>query len=171
MEFPKLARLNDPILHRRAQAVAPDAFGQLWFQHELDVLVEAMRYFRGVGIAAPQIGIARQMFACEVDHNTRYPDAPPVPLAIYVNPVLERDAETENVLQEGCLSVPALRADVPRATRIVLKAFDRYGQPVTVKAEGFLARIFQHEWDHLNGHIFLERVRDFGSVVRVRPAV
>jgi len=166
MDTLKLVHLNDPILHRKAKLVPPEIIKETWFQQELEALVEAMRTFHGVGIAATQVGIDRQVFICEVKHNERYPDQPDIPLQIYINPVIKKRSKEEDLLQEGCLSLPETWGEVPRACEVTLVALDREGKSVKVKAEGFLARIFQHECDHLEGHIFLERVRDMGSVIR-----
>ena len=164
----KLVRLADPILHRKAPDVEPEEIQDKTFQHFLDAMVMAMRHYNGVGIAAPQIGIGKQIFACEVRNNVRYQSAPNIPLQIYINPqIIERSGE-DVVLQEGCLSVADLRGDVPRAAKIRLSALDRSGNPVDIVAEGFLARIFQHECDHLAGHLFLERVRDRSSIVKIK---
>jgi len=166
MDVPKLVRLNEPILHKRASPVDPKDIGQPWFQNELDILVRAMRSYQGVGIAASQIGVDKKIFALEIKENARYPDALPIPLQIYINPVIKKYSSEQLVFQEGCLSVPSLRGDVPRSAEITLAAMDREGNEVTVKADGFLARIIQHECDHLNGLIFLQRVEDHGTVVR-----
>ena len=165
-DIPKLVRLDHPILHRRASLVEPNAIQEAWHQKELDILVLAMRHYHGVGLAAPQVGINRQIFVCEVNQNPRYPDAPNIPLQIYINPEITYRSLEEIIMQEGCLSIKGLRGDVPRSAKVTLSGFDRYGSSVKVDAEGFLARIFQHECDHLIGHIFLERIRDFSTVVR-----
>lgn len=132
----------------------------------LDMLVKAMRYYKGVGIAAPQVGINKKIFVCEVANNPRYPSAPEIPLQLFLNPRIIWISPEETILQEGCLSVRNLRGDVPRSAKIRLSALDRFGKPVEIAAESFLARIFQHECDHLSGHLFLERVRDHSTVVR-----
>ena len=168
MSIPKLVPLSNPLLHRKAQAVNVSEIKDQRFQLLLDNLVIAMRYYKGVGIAAPQIGITKQIFVCEVNKNIRYPDAPDIPLQIYLNPHLTHVTSEVVILQEGCLSVRHLRADVPRAQKVRLSALNRYGEIVGVDVEGFQARIFQHECDHLNGRLFLERVRDFSTVVKIR---
>lgn len=168
MDIPKLVRLDDPILHRRSKPVDVSVIRQSWFQTELEMLISAMRHYRGVGLAAPQVGINRQIFVCGVNKNPRYPEAEDIPLQVYINPEIKDPSGEETILQEGCLSVPTLRADVPRSLKLTLFALDRDGQAVRVRAEGFLARIFQHECDHLAGHLFLERVRDLSTVTRSR---
>ncbi len=168
MDALKLVRLADPILHRKASDVEPGEIPDKMFQKFLDAMVMAMRRYNGVGMAAPQIGIGKRIFACEVRNNLRYPSAPNIPLQIYINPQIIWRSEEDIVLQEGCLSVTDLRGDVPRAAKVRLSALDRSGNPVEIMAEGFLARIFQHECDHLVGHLFLERVRERSSIVKVK---
>lgn len=164
----KLVSLSSLFLHRKAHAVNPSEIKDRDFQQSLDNLVIAMRSYKGVGLAAPQVGINKQIFVCEVNKNIRYPTAPDIPLQIYLNPKLAVLTPDEVIMQEGCLSVRHLRADVPRAQKVRLSALNRFGEMTEIVAEGFLARIFQHECDHLDGHLFLERVRDFSTVVRWR---
>ena len=168
MAILKLVPLANPILHRKASEVDPSEIRDTEFQQFLDTLVAAMRHYNGVGIAAPQVGIDKQVFACEVNNNTRYPEAPSIPLQILINPKIIFYAQEEIILQEGCLSIKNLRGDVPRAGKVRLSALDRSANPVDILAEGFLARIFQHECDHLSGHLFLERVRDHSTMVKVK---
>lgn len=113
-----------------------------------------MRAANGVGLSANQIGLDMRVFVAEV------PDAEGG-LKFYAifNPEIEKISEDKNVLEEGCLSIPGTFGDVPRASRIAIKAQDKNGRPVKIKAWGFLARVFQHEIDHLNGHVFTDRTK------------
>jgi peptide deformylase len=113
-----------------------------------------MRTANGVGLSANQIGLDMRMFVAEV------PDAEGG-LKFYAifNPETEKISEEKNVFEEGCLSIPGVFGDVPRAARIAIKAYDKGGRAVKIKAWGFLARVFQHEIDHLNGHVFTDHTK------------
>lgn len=113
-----------------------------------------MRAANGVGLSANQIGLDLNMFVAEV------PDAEGS-LKFYTifNPVIERSSEEKSVIEEGCLSIPGVFGDVPRAARIAIKAQDKNGRAIKIKAWGFLARVFQHEIDHLNGHVFTDHTK------------
>ena len=134
----------------------------------LDML-DTMRAANGAGLAAPQIGVDLQLVVFGSGETVaRYPDAPPVPRTILLNPVISPLAEPggegaplELEDWEGCLSVPGLRAMVPRFARIRYTGFDPYGDPIDRTVEGFHARVVQHECDHLIGKLYPMRVRDF----------
>jgi peptide deformylase len=133
---------------------------------ELHLLVrdmfETMHAVDGAGLAAPQIGINLQLVIFGTDAvNPRYPDAPPVPRTVLLNPVIEPLGSEEEEGWEGCLSVPGLRGVVPRWSRIRYTGFDLYGDPIDRVADGFHARVVQHECDHLIGKLYPMRVRDF----------
>jgi peptide deformylase len=123
-------------------------------------MFDTMRAANGAGLAAPQIGEDLQLVIFGFDQNQRYPDAPPVPLTVLANPVIEPlDDETVDGW-EGCLSVPGLRGVVPRHARIRYRGFDAKGQPIEREADGFHARVVQHECDHLIGRLYPTRMRD-----------
>ena len=133
---------------------------------ELHTLVadlrETMRAVNGAGLAAPQIGVDLQVVIFGSDErNPRYPDRPLVPPTVLVNPVIEPLGPEEEEDWEGCLSVPGLRGKVPRFSRIRYRGFDPQGTPIDRVAEGFHARVVQHECDHLIGKLYPMRVRDF----------
>jgi peptide deformylase len=132
---------------------------------ELHALVadlrETMAAADGAGIAAPQIGVDLAVVIFGFERNERYPDAPPVPQTVLVNPRIDVLDATEEEGWEGCLSVPGLRGIVPRARRIRYAGFDERGTPIERVAEGFHARVVQHECDHLFGTLYPMRVRDF----------
>ncbi len=133
---------------------------------ELHLLVrdmfETMHAVDGAGLAAPQIGVNLQLVIFGTDAvNPRYPDAPPVPRTVLLNPVIEPLGSEEEEGWEGCLSVPGLRGVVPRWSRIRYTGFDLYGDPIDRVADGFHARVVQHECDHLIGKLYPMRVRDF----------
>ena len=124
-------------------------------------MFETMRSVNGAGLAAPQIGLDLQLVIFGVDHSDRYPDAPPVPETVLVNPVVEPIGDAEEEGWEGCLSVPGMRGVVPRFARIRYRGFDLEGRALEREAEGFHARVVQHECDHLIGKLYPMRIRDF----------
>lgn len=120
-----------------------------------------MRAANGAGLAAPQIGIGLQVVIFGFGANSRYPEAPPVPETVLINPVLTPIGEEQEEGWEGCLSVPGLRGMVPRWRRLRYSGFDQNGIPLEREAEGFHARVVQHECDHLLGILYPMRIRDF----------
>jgi peptide deformylase len=123
-------------------------------------MFDTMRAANGAGLAAPQIGEDLQLVIFGFDRNQRYPDAPPVPLTVLCNPVIEPIGDTLEDGWEGCLSVPGLRGVVPRFARIRYRGFDAQGVAITREAEGFHARVVQHECDHLIGRLYPTRMTD-----------
>jgi peptide deformylase len=123
-------------------------------------MFDTMRAANGAGLAAPQIGEDLQLVIFGFDRNERYPDAPAVPLTVLCNPVIEPIGDEVVDGWEGCLSVPGLRGVVPRHARVRYRGFDASGQPIEREAEGFHARVVQHECDHLIGRLYPTRMRD-----------
>jgi peptide deformylase len=122
---------------------------------------DTMAHLDGAGLAAPQIGVGLRVVVFGVTSNPRYPDAEAVPYTVLINPLIEPlSGETEEGW-EGCLSVPGLRGVVPRYSRLRYRGFDAAGKPIDRVAEGFHARVVQHECDHLDGILYPMRVRDF----------
>ena len=167
MTIHDILKMGDPRLLRVAPPIT---------QFDTDVLhllitdmLDTMRAANGAGLAAPQIGVDLQLVIFGTDAiNPRYPDAPVVPRTVLINPVITPLPPVEGgygpVEQEdweGCLSVPGLRAVVPRWHRIRYTGFDQYGDPIDRTVEGFHARVVQHECDHLIGKLYPMRVRDF----------
>ena len=125
-------------------------------------MFDTMHAVNGAGLAAPQIGIDLQLVIFGTDApNPRYPDAPPVPRTVLLNPVITLIGDAEDSDWEGCLSVPGLRGVVPRWATIRYQGFDQYGDPIDRTVDGFHARVVQHECDHLVGKLYPMRVRDF----------
>ena len=150
--------MGDPRLLRVAQRVSQFDTPEL---HGLVAdMFDTMAAANGAGLAAPQIGVDLQLVIFGFSHNQRYPDAPPVPRTVLVNPTITPLSEEEEEGWEGCLSVPGLRGVVPRYTRIRYAGFDERGQPIEREAEGFHARVVQHECDHLIGRLYPTRMRD-----------
>jgi peptide deformylase len=122
---------------------------------------DTMRAQNGAGLAAPQIGVGLRVVIFGVERNPRYPDVEPVPYTELINPVLTDLSSEMEEGWEGCLSVPGLRGVVPRHARLRYKGFDPLGKVIEREAEGFHARVVQHECDHLDGILYPMRVRDF----------
>ena len=143
--------------------------------HELVAdLFDTMHAYHGVGIAAPQIGINLQVVIFGFEASERYPDAAPVPRTILINPVITPLDDNQEAGWEGCLSVPGLRGEVPRYTKIRYQGFDPEGNAIDRIAEGFHARVVQHECDHLWGVLYPQRITDmtrFGYTDVLFPAL
>ena len=155
-----ILKMGDARLLRHAQPVTRFDTPEL---HALvQDLLDTMAAANGAGLAAPQIGVDLQVVIFGSDQpNPRYPDAPVVPRTVLINPVITPLGDEEEEGWEGCLSVPGLRGVVPRWRRIRYQGVDGLGQPIDRVAEGFHARVVQHECDHLWGKLYPMRVRDF----------
>ena len=159
MTIHEILKMGDPRLLRVAQPV--ERFGTPELRTLVADMFETMRSVNGAGLAAPQIGVDLQLVIFGFNRNERYPDAPAVPVTVLVNPVIEPLDDVEEEGWEGCLSVPGLRGVVPRWARIRYRGVDVDGAPIDRDAEGFHARVVQHECDHLRGVLYPMRVRDF----------
>jgi peptide deformylase len=161
MTVREILKMGDPRLLRVAEPVREFDTAAL---HELIAdMFDTMHAANGAGLAAPQIGVNLQLVIYGFKENTRYPDAPQVPETVLINPVLTPLSEEKEEGFEGCLSVPGLRGSVPRYTRLHYEGVDQYGQPIVRDAEGFHARVVQHEVDHLHGILYPMRITDFSK--------
>ncbi|GIX25236.1 MAG: peptide deformylase [Caldimonas sp.] len=159
MAVREILKMGDPRLLRVARPVREFDTAQL---HALvQDLFDTMRAAHGAGLAAPQIGVDLAVVIFGFTRNDRYPEAPPVPETVLINPHIEPLTDEEEEGWEGCLSVPGLRGVVPRFARIRYSGFDVQGRRIEREAEGFHARVVQHECDHLIGKLYPMRVRDF----------
>lgn len=159
MTVREILKMGDPRLLRVAEPVKRFDTPEL---HELIAdMFDTMHAANGAGLAAPQIGVNLQLVIYGFKNNPRYPDAPQVPETVLINPVLTPLSDEQEEAFEGCLSVPGLRGSVPRYTRLHYEGVDQYGKPIVRDAEGFHARVVQHEVDHLNGILYPMRIRDF----------
>jgi peptide deformylase len=150
--------VGNPLLRERAREVSLEELGSPEVQQIIDDLIDTMRHANGAGIAAPQIGVPLRITTIEVNENPRYPYKPKIPLTIVVNPVIEfLDDETVEI-NEGCLSVPNMRGTVSRYVNIRVRWLDRDGNEHDEIKRGLTAGTFQHECDHLDGKLFLDRV-------------
>ena len=160
MTVREILKMGDERLLRVAQPVRE--FGTPALRALIRDMEETMAAANGAGLAAPQIGVDLQLVIFGTDApNPRYPDAPPVPRTVLINPQITPLGTDEEEGWEGCLSVPGLRAVVPRWRRIRYTGFDEQGRRIDREAEGFHARVVQHECDHLVGKLYPMRVRDF----------
>jgi peptide deformylase len=158
MAVREVLRMGHPVLREKAKPV--EAFGTPELRALFEDMKETMAAKNGAGLAAPQIGVSQRIVIFGVDHNPRYPDAEEVPFTVLVNPklvMLTREVEED---WEGCLSVPGMRGVVPRYTKLRYSGFDIEGNPIERVAEGFHARVVQHECDHLDGILYPQRMTD-----------
>jgi peptide deformylase len=156
-----ITSVGDPVLRERARDVGADELASDEVQRFIDDLIETKRAAHGAGLAANQVGSLRRIAVVEVEPgNPRYPYKPPYPLTVLVNPELEPLGDETFEVNEGCLSVPDLRGELPRFARVRARFADRDGSPRQVVVSGLTAGTFQHEVDHLNGALFLDRVAD-----------
>jgi peptide deformylase len=156
-----IVTVGDPVLRERAREVSEDELRSPEVQRLIDDMVETRRAAHGAGIAANQVGSLLRVAIVEVEPgNPRYPYKPPVDLTVIVNPVIEPLDDELFAVNEGCLSVPGLRGDVDRYVNVRVQYVDRHGVPRSEVRRGLTAGTFQHELDHLDGVLFLDRVRD-----------
>jgi peptide deformylase len=149
--------VGDPILRERAHEVSAGELRSPAVQRLIDDMIATMRTAGGAGLAANQVGELLRIAVAEVDDNPRYPYKPPIPLTVMVNPVLEPVGDETVVINEGCLSVPDLRGDLERFVTVRARYLDRTGAEREQVVRGLTAGTFQHEVDHLDGVLFLDR--------------
>ena len=157
----EILKMGDPRLLRIAEPV--DHFDTPALHALVEDMFDTMRHANGAGLAAPQIGVDLQVVIFGFAHNERYPDAEPVPETVLINPIITPVSHDMEEGWEGCLSVPGLRGAVQRYSMIRYQGFDQYGSAIERLAEGFLARVVQHECDHLIGKLYPMRVTDFSK--------
>ena len=161
MSVLEIATVGDPVLRERAREVTAEELRSPEVQRLIDDMIETKRAAAGAGIAANQVGETLRIAVVEVEAgNPRYPYKPAVPLTVLVNPVLEPVGDTMAEINEGCLSVPDLRGTVDRYEAVRVRYLDREGGEHDELRRGLTAGTFQHEVDHLDGILFLDRVRD-----------
>lgn len=155
-----IVTVGHPVLRERARDVSADELASPEIQAFIDDLIDTMRHANGAGLAANQVGEPIRIAAIEVNDNPRYPYKPRIPLTVVVNPVLTAVDEELVEINEGCLSVPNLRGNVMRHVTVRLQFLDRHGVEHDEVKRGLTAGTFQHELDHLDGVLFLDRVTD-----------
>ncbi len=164
MAIRKIATIGHPVLRQLARKVTLDELRSPAVQSFIDDLVDTMHDANGAGLAANQIHEPIRVCAIEVRNNPRYPYKPNYPLTILVNPELTPTTNDTFLNYEGCLSVPNLRGEVKRACGVRVRAWDRHGKELDFEVKGLTAGTFQHEVDHLDGKVFLDRVEDTRSL-------
>ena len=158
MAIKRVLKMGDPILYRVADSVTD--FNTTKLHTLVADMFDTMAALNGAGLAAPQIGVSQRVVIFGIEANPRYPDVEPVPTTVLINPQIEfLTTETDNAW-EGCLSVPGLRGVVTRYTYLRYKGFDQHGAPIDRMAQGFHARVVQHECDHLDGVLYPMRLTD-----------
>ena len=153
-----ILELGHPVLRERAREVAPEELATPEVQQLIDEMIETKRMANGAGLAANQVGETVRIAIAEVEEgNPRYPYKPPIPLTVMVNPVLEPLDDQLVRINEGCLSIPDLRGEVERLAGVRARYLDRGGKPQVEVKRGLTAGTFQHEVDHLDGVLFVDR--------------
>lgn len=164
----EVIRLGHPVLRKVAEPYTVEEIRSPQTRSFLEDMFETMDAYDGAGLAAPQVAISKRMFVYGVGENPRYPEAPAVPRTVLFNPSWERLSDETELEWEGCLSLPGLRGQVRRFDHILVKALDQRGEPVEFEAHEFHARVFQHEYDHLDGVVFVDRMEDMTTLTYLR---
>jgi peptide deformylase len=167
MAILKVARMGHPVLRRVAKPVDPKEIKTPDFQRFIDDMIETMHEYDGVGLAAPQVHRSVRVSVIEIqDDNKRYKTKKPqVGLTVFINPVLTPMSKEVGSYWEGCLSVPGLRGLVSRPNKVKVQYLDRDAKSQEFVAEGFLATVLQHEFDHLDGVLYIDRLDDTKKLV------
>lgn len=171
MAIRPILRVGDPRLREISGPV--EAFDTPDLHELIDDMFETMRAADGAGLAAPQIGELQRVMIFSVEENPRYPEVESVPETVLINPEFTVISEDIDGFWEGCLSVPGMRGYVERPGKIRYKGFDQFGNAIEREADGFHATVFQHEFDHLNGILYIDRLvdtRQFGFVEELAAA-
>jgi peptide deformylase len=165
MSILKIARIGHPVIRTAAEPVPQKAFRDPAFQKLIDDMQETMYEYEGVGVAAPQVHVGLRLAVLEVPGSESQEE---VPFTVLANPVITPVGDEAENGWEGCLSVPDLRGVVPRIKRIKLEALDRHGKPFSFEASDFFARVIQHECDHLDGCVYVDRMADMKSLTFIK---
>lgn len=164
MAILKIAQMGNPVLRRPAAPVPVKSITSPILRKFIDDMIDTMREHNGVGLAAPQVHESLQVVVIEAQDNPRYPEAPLIPLTVLINPAVEAVSDETEEDWEGCLSIPDIRGKVPRHREVRVRAHDREGKELDFSAKDFLARVIQHEYDHLQGVLFLDRMRTLDTL-------
>ena len=167
MSILKVARIAHPVLRSPAKPVPKEAFRDRLFQKLIDDMRETMYEYEGVGLAAPQVHEGLRLAVIEVPGKDEHPESE-VPFLVLVNPVVTPLGDEREDGWEGCLSIPDLRGLVPRLRRLKLDALDRDGKPYSLEASDFFARVIQHECDHLDGDVYIDRMKDMRTLTFIK---
>jgi peptide deformylase len=159
MSILKVARMGHPVLRQKARALEPTEVRTPAFQKLVDDMMETMDEYEGIGLAAPQVHVSVRLFVAGVEGSGK--DLKVLP---FINPVIESLTTELAEDWEGCLSIPDLRGKVPRPRDVLIRALDRRGKPFEMTLKNYPARVVQHETDHLDGLLFLDRMRTFETL-------
>ncbi len=166
MAVRRIIRMGHPTLRRVAQPVQRSAIGGEPLARLVDDMVDTLHDYGGIGLAAPQIGESLRLAIIEISAESgRYGDIPALPLTVFINPEITVIDPAAKGYWEGCLSVPGLRGFVKRPQHIRVNALDLKGNPRQLELQGFLATVFQHEFDHLDGKLYIDRLHDSAKLV------
>jgi peptide deformylase len=161
MAVRKIIRMGHPMLREPARALAPREIGSDWMRHLVADMVDTLADYGGIGLAAPQIAEPVRLAIIEIPGGTtRYGEIPAMPLTVFVNPQISVIDPASHGFWEGCLSVPGLRGFVERPQHIVVRYTDLERKPQELELRGFWATVFQHEFDHLDGKLYIDRITD-----------
>ena len=158
LEILKVIKMGNPRLREVSEQIGLEEIKTVEFQKFIDELVETMRFQNGAGIAAPQVDVLKRVFTMEMRDNSRYPDRGNFPLYTVINPGIEAIGDVKVDSWEGCLSIPNIRGRLKRFERVKLLGLDRKGNHFEVQLDGFASVVAQHELDHLNGVLLIDRM-------------
>ena len=164
MAILKVAQLGHPVLRVKANPVPLEMIDSPELQQLIDDMIETKEEYSGVGLAAPQVHESVQIVVVGMEANPRYSEPDEIPLSVMINPKLKDFSHTMEEEWEGCLSLANLWGRVSRSNAVTITGYSRDGEQVEIKAEGFLARVYQHEIDHLYGKVFVDRMSDLASL-------
>ncbi len=156
-----IIRMGHPTLRTRSRPLTDEEIGSPGIARLVEDMIDTLHHAGGIGLAAPQIDEPVRLALIEIGgEGSRYGEIPPMPLTVFVNPQIEVLDGTTAGYWEGCLSVPGLRGFVQRPQHVRVRAHDLTGEPMELELRGFLATVFQHEFDHLDGHLYIDRMDD-----------
>ncbi len=164
MPVQPVVRIGTPSLREKSLPIEPNDFGSPWLLNLVQDLWDSKEHYGGVGIAAPQIGINRRVVVFGFEQTERYQNVDPIPFTVLCNPEIKILDATEINAYEGCLSVGELRGEVPRPKAIAYIGFDEHGQKIEREVSDFHARLVFHEVDHIDGIIFIDRMKNIRTL-------
>ena len=169
MAILKVAKLGNPVIRKPTEAVPKETIGSPELQRLIADMIDTMHEYEGVGLAAPQVHVSKQLAVIEAKEPVH--GDKPIPLTVLINPRILGMGKAVDADWEGCLSVNDLRGQVPRAAWVDVETFNRKGERIKIHAEGFFARVIQHECDHLAGKVFLDRMPTLATLTHLQEFV
>jgi len=161
MAIREIIRMGHPTLRQVARPLLPGELKEPWLHQLVEDMQETLPAAGGIGLAAPQVNVGVRLALIEIDGGlSRYGEIEAMPLTVFINPEIEVLDPATAGYWEGCLSVPGLRGYVERPQHVAVRALDLQGQPFELELQGFLATVFQHEFDHLDGKLYVDRLKD-----------